>query len=93
MQFIVNFLVKAILYVISFIICAWFFLGISPVETWKRSSARVTSLYKATETTVKSTTEDAATLPDRTIEHANQRISELTKITPDQEDGKSTPAE
>lgn len=75
METLVRWIVKLILFIIAFILCAWIFLDVKPVNSWNKITGKIQSLYSSTSQNTTSTIQSATNLSERLVEKTNEKIS------------------
>jgi len=79
METLVRFIIKLIGFFIAFILCAWIFLDVKPVDSWNKITQKIQSLYSSTTKNTSSTIQSASNLSEKLIEKTNEKISNMSQ--------------
>lgn len=77
METLVRFIIKLIGFIIAFILCAWIFLDVKPVDSWDKITGKIKSLYSSTTENTSATIQSASNLSETLVEKTNEKISNM----------------
>lgn len=77
METLVRFIIKLIGFIIAFILCAWIFLDIKPMDSWQKIMGKIHSLYASTTENTSATLKSASNLSEQLMEKTNEKISNM----------------
>lgn len=82
MDTLVKIILNIIVFMVLFVLASWFFLGLTPSQTWNRTVRKIDSLFSSSSTAVKQTGGEAgdligaaATVDQTLINKANEKYS------------------
>ena len=77
METLVRFIIKLIGFIIAFILCAWIFLDVKPMDSWQKITGKIHSLYASTTENTSTTLKSASSLSEQLVEKTNEKISNM----------------